>query len=117
LKDIQGLFSKQFLAAVGTIEGGDDTPIKISLVGSSWNRSDRLLEKFGCKPDERALLVEWIPAGMQHTGPTPGKPAEEVGVDQSKIPRRKKWVIFPKSFEGLPVYYHRGYAQFATVNE
>lgn len=34
-------------------------------------------------------------------------------VDPSKIPPRHAWVIFPKSFRGLPVYYKRGHRAFA----
>lgn len=103
-------FGKQFFGAVGTIEGGDDTPVQMTSLGASWHCVAECSKGFGCKPNEQALLVEWIPAGMQWKL---GEIPSEAGVDENEIPRVTQWVVFPKSFGDLPVYYKRGSMAFA----
>ncbi|MDO8558308.1 MAG: hypothetical protein Q7S09_03930 [bacterium] len=110
--DVQKQFHK-FLGVTGTIEGGDDVPVQLTSLSSSWNCITERAEKFGCKPGEQALLVEWIPMGMQFTKPGPEELPKEAGVDKTKIPPRDQWVVFPRSFGGLPVYYRRGQMAFA----
>ncbi len=107
---VQDEFGSQFFCRTGTIEGGDGTPVQLIMMASSWNCVPERNAEYGCVRGERALCVAWIPAGMQYSKSGPdedGFPAE-TGVDPSQLPPREEWVVFPRSFGGLPVYYKRG---------
>ena len=67
--DIQDNFCKKYMGRVGTIEGGDDTPVQFTMVGASWNCIAERSVEYGCKRGERALLVSWIPSAMKFTKP------------------------------------------------
>lgn len=110
IKAIQKEFSGRYMYAdAGTIEGGDaDLPVRLISLSTPNNSADERTRSFGCKPGEEAILAEYLPVGMTHDAEH-----NETGVDPSKIPPRHAWVIFPKSFRGLPVYYKRGYQAFA----
>lgn len=120
---VQDRFGQQFFCGVGTVEGGDGTPVQLNCLTSSWNCIEERNAEYGCQPGERALCVDWIPVGMTYTNPrvgilgkllgiAPGFP-KEAGVDPAQIPPRDTWVVFPRSFGGLPVYYRRGQMAFA----
>lgn len=114
-KKAQKKFGDQFSAYVGTIENGDDTPMKLNGLSVSCFCIEERSAEFGCGPNELALLVEWLPAGLEHgEWPTDGGYPKETGVNPDKIPARDTWVIFPKTFDGLPVYYKRGSMIFAA---
>ena len=93
---IQKNFSKTYRSATGTIEGEDDLPVTLSLNVLSFNNWRP--GEYGCPPGEIALLVNWIPAGL----------TKEDEIDLRKIAPMTNWVVFPREFEGLPVYYKRG---------
>ncbi len=108
-EEAQDRYAKQFIGKVGTIEGGKDIAVEINSISSSWYSAASRNAEFGCKPGERAILVEWIPAGMQYTKPKKfGSFPREKGVDPSELPPRDTWITLPKTFEDLPVYYRRG---------
>jgi hypothetical protein len=95
-RKIQRSFRTQYLnaQAVGLIEGGDGTPVQINLIGNSEDSANERTALYGCRPGEVALLVEWVPADSNQPWPEP-------------------LMTFPRSFQGLPVYYRQGSAIFA----
>ncbi len=103
-------YIKQYSHRVGKIEGGDDMLVEIVMISPACIPS--VSASYGCKSGERALLVDWIPAGMQHTDSGYLVWPEETRVDKSKIPPENEWVVFPKTFENLAVYYKRGTKPF-----
>jgi len=115
LKQLSLEFAKQFvlLGQVGTLEGGDGTPARICAVCLARNAADSKQAEYGCQPDEDALLVDWIPAGMTYDRSDPNSWPEEAGVDPALIPPRATWAVFPRRFMGVPVYYKRGHMAFA----
>lgn len=106
-------FGLAYLGKVGTVEGGDDTPVEIVSVRLSCNQPADFLRLFDCEADQHALLAEWVPAGMTYSRPSPGQRPEEEGVDPRNIPDLTEWALFPAEFEGLPVFYRRGHGFFA----
>ena len=96
--DIQKDFRVQFLGVVGRIEGGDGALVEVVSLSVSWESTTTRKQEFGCKEDERALLVEWIPS--------------ESGVE-SETPEGGLVAVFPGLFKGLPVYYKQGSMAFA----
>ncbi len=111
-------FCKKFLDKIGIVEGGTDkTPVEISSLTTSYSCSQSRNDEFGCPPGEAAIMAEWLPAGLQHdmssTVLNGGWP-KEAGIDPAKIPDESTWVTFPKTWDGIPVYYRRGEQAFAA---
>lgn len=75
---------------VGTIEGGDGQPVTVGMISLSTQSSTERNNSYGCPPGQRALLVEWLPENLV------------IGSDTSS------WVVFPRMYQGTPVYYKRG---------
>jgi hypothetical protein len=108
----QDEFGGQFFGqVVGLIEGEEEIPVVLNMLSASCScfRS----ASFGVPPGELAIVVGWMPAGLQH-GPRPpdGGPRPEIGVDPSKIPEKSTWITFPRKFVAsdgtkYPVYYKR----------
>lgn len=88
-------FSHDFMGAVGTVEGGDGALVMVQMVSASSSAAIDYSAQFGCPPGELAILALAVPAGELR--------AIEA-LDPADI------VIFPKTFDGLPVYYMRGEA-------
>lgn len=102
-------FSKKYGygKVIGLIEGGDGTPVTLSMVSLTTHSSKERNREYGAKPDEIAILVDFIPAGMEYEN------RKEKGVNPAKIPPQETWVAFPKTFYSLPIYYKRGAMAFA----
>lgn len=111
----QRAFGQTFMGAVGTIEGGDGTPVTINVISHSLFCVASRAAEFGCPPGEEAILVEWLPAGLMldKDGPDQESFPKETGTDPSQIPDPSTWVVFPKLFDDVPVYYKRGAAIWA----
>ncbi len=105
-------FGRSFMGAVGTIEGGDGTPVTLNVVSHSKFCAASRLAEFGCQPGEEAILAEWLPAGLTHDKDRPDEHSfpKETGTNPADIPDRSTWVVFPKIFDDIPVYYKRGAA-------
>jgi len=116
-KKLQNSFFKAFAGQTGVIESDPDkVPVCINTLSASCFSVQSRNAKFGCPPGELALLVEWLPAGLEHSPEFPvvgGDVPKETGVNPAKIPDQSTWVVFPKTWEGIPVYYKRGAAFFA----
>lgn len=108
-------FADEYAGKVGTIEGGDGTPVTLNMIGLSTFCIPERAAEFGCPPNTLGILCEWLPAGLTHDkdGPDDAGFPNETGTDPSKISDKSTWVIFPKTFEGTPVYYKRGSAIWA----
>jgi hypothetical protein len=107
-------FCKKFCYnnAVGTI-GRKKNPV--TLVGVSLS-SDCVTERtreYGCPPGKMAILVDFVPAGMEYDRGSRDASPKEIGINPKKIPPRKTWVKFPAKFMNLAVYYKRGEMAFA----
>ncbi len=90
--------------AVGVIEGGYGRPVVRGPIATTPMCSEERNREFGCKPNEIAIVVRCSVAGMQYNHDDPGFP-EAIGIDESKIPPPETWVVFPRVFEGYPIYY------------
>lgn len=101
-------FSKQFWNRPGTLEGDDIPPVQIIALYSSWQSTAAWSKGFGCPVGIDALLVEYIPAEIsldaRQSEHLP-KGRETIG---SKAIPLKQPAVFPRSYEGMPVYYRRG---------
>lgn len=107
-------FTRAFLgSATGTIDGDDGTPVEINALALSSNATSDHGAKYGCPPGELAILADWLPSGLRHARRGRKNFPKEAGVDLAKIPPAETWVVFPKTFQGLPVYYKRGSQAFA----
>ncbi len=108
-------FARTYARTVGTIEGGDGTPVTLNIISHSKFCISSRAAEFGCKPDEDAILAEWLPAGLTHDedGPDQHSFPKETGTDPSAIPDKSTWVVFPKTFDDTAVYYKRGSAIWA----
>lgn len=112
LDQILDRFAKRYEDETGTIEGGDGTPITLGPMMTSFDCVREYAAEWGCPAGEAALLIDWLPAGLEHTEWKPGELPKEAGVNPDKIPDRSTWVVFPTGFEGVKVYYKRGEQAF-----
>ena len=113
-KSIADEFERLYFDIIGAIEGDDSTPVELCTLMFSTSCNESVATEFGCVQGEVALLAEWVPAGMKYTERKPGRGLpEEAGINTSLIPSKRSWVLFPKTFSELPVYYKRGSRGFA----
>ncbi len=133
-REVQKKFGNKYCQdkVVGTIAGTRGAPVQINGTVLSFNTVPDELSTYGCPSGELALLVRYIPAGIEygyaksycgcachtsealkHAAPCCYPKSVEIGVNPDKIPPRKIWVKFPRRFCGLPVYYRRGRMAFA----
>lgn len=88
-------FRGQYSNATGTIEGEDGAPVRVSSFSITCFRKDPAdPARYGCGPDELAILVDWVPATEFFPD-----------LDTSDT---SDWVVFPRQVLGLTVYYKRG---------
>ncbi|MEK9151796.1 MAG: hypothetical protein AAB692_00345 [Patescibacteria group bacterium] len=111
-KAIARAFSAAFLRQTGTIEGGDDVPVKLLMITTTSSGAADFIASFGCPAGELAILAEWIPSGMTYDRSDPAARPKEAGIDLKLIPSPVPWTVFPRQFQDLPVYYKRGQPAF-----
>jgi len=102
-------FMMTYSQKIGIIEGGNETPIEIVGFGFDKQSSLKKVTDYGCSLGESALFVDWRSAGIIYDKPRPdadGDP-QEIGIDLSKIPTDDTWVLFPRIYEQIPVYYRK----------
>jgi hypothetical protein len=81
-------FMDEFGEKIGTIEGGNGQTVKLNGVYLSTFASPEWYHKtFGCPKGQFALLVMYMP---------------------ERVPAGTKLAVFPKVFDGAPVYYAPG---------
>jgi hypothetical protein len=90
--EIFGKYSKTFLGKIGKVEGEANLSMSprrvyVAQITGTWQADSARLERFKRSLDETALLVSVVVQRESGTG----------GADSE--------VIFPREFQGMPVYY------------
>ena len=113
--EAQEAFGEQFIGRTGLIDGDSILgPVELSGISLASNTIDTEWAKFGMPPGvHQGILVRYIPSGMTYDRSDPTRYPKEAGQDLSLVAPQSTWVTFPRSFEGLVVYYKRGYMAFA----
>jgi len=97
--------------ALGTI-GRGKIPVTLVSVSLSCDCIPEMVSEYNCPSDKMAILIDFVPAGMEYDRGSRDAAPKEIGVNPKKIPSRKTWVKFPAKFMGLAVYYKRGEMAF-----
>lgn len=111
-RKIKREFGNEFATKAGVIEGEDSLVVQMVSLSVTCFCSLSYLEEKGIPSNELALMVEWIPAGMEFEK-TESEIPNEKGINSNLIPPKEEQVIFPKVYQGIPVYYRRGSMFFA----